>query len=170
MPRHTLPWDTYISDEELTTATVAVRSTSLGANGISVRLLKACWYPIREPVRACLAGTTHWHPFGIWIYQGRSAQWSTLLRKCTGRRLPSMSRGRTWGRPKAESALSFKEMVLRKIQEANDYGEKLIFCKEAMRSGDRLCQGMQRVEELVQQAAHSFHLAMRAVERAGVRA
>ncbi|KAK8118300.1 uncharacterized protein PG998_002926 [Apiospora kogelbergensis] len=68
---------------------------------------------------------------------------------------------------KAEPALSLKEMVSYKKEEANDYKEELIFCKDSMRSGEYLFEGMQRVEELVQRAVHSFHLAMRGMERAG---
>jgi len=46
IPRRALPWDTYISREELTAATIAVKSTSPGVDGISVRLLKACWHAV----------------------------------------------------------------------------------------------------------------------------
>ena len=67
VPRHSLPWDAHISEEELTAATVTVRSTSPGADGISVRLLKACWHIIQEPVRAlfqaCLRTGHHPRPF-----------------------------------------------------------------------------------------------------------
>ena len=67
VPRRTLPWSTYISRDELTAATIAVKNTSPGADGISVRLLKACWQAIQEPVRAlfqaCLRIGHHPRPF-----------------------------------------------------------------------------------------------------------
>ncbi len=53
-----IPWDTHISQEELAAATISTKSTSPGIDGITVRLLKACWPTIKEPVRrlfqACL--------------------------------------------------------------------------------------------------------------------
>ena len=52
VPRRILPWSTHISKEELTAATIAVKSTSPGTDGISVRLLKACWEAIQEPVQS----------------------------------------------------------------------------------------------------------------------
>lgn len=67
IPRRALPWDTYISREELTAANIAVKSTSPGTDGILVRLLKACWQFIQEPVRslfqACLRTGHHPRPF-----------------------------------------------------------------------------------------------------------
>ncbi|RYO76934.1 hypothetical protein DL762_009596 [Monosporascus cannonballus] len=57
---------------------------------------------------------------------------------------------------KLESALSLKEMVAVKKQEAGAYQNELIFCKEAIQLGDRLLQGIQRVEELLQRAINNF--------------
>jgi ribonuclease HI len=49
--RRRLPWQTEISDEELLAATTQVKSTSPGTDGISVRLLQACWPHIKDRVR-----------------------------------------------------------------------------------------------------------------------
>ena len=70
---------------------------------------------------------------------------------------------------KTEPASSLKEMVSCKKQEANGYREELIFCKDTIRSGAHLFEEMQRVEERIQRAVHSFHLTIRGVERAGRR-
>ncbi|KAK6843396.1 hypothetical protein PG987_004256 [Apiospora arundinis] len=67
---------------------------------------------------------------------------------------------------KTEPASSLKEMVSCKKQEANGYREELIFCKDTIRSGAHLFEEMQRVEERIQRAVHSFHLTIRGVERA----
>lgn len=47
-----LPWDTKVSTEEAERYAIGVASTSPGADGITVRLLKACWADIRNLVRA----------------------------------------------------------------------------------------------------------------------
>jgi ribonuclease HI len=64
VPRAQLPWQDHISLEEVTAATINVKSTSPGTDGITVRLLKASWEHIREHIRrlfeACLR--TGYHP------------------------------------------------------------------------------------------------------------
>ncbi|KAK8118341.1 uncharacterized protein PG998_002967 [Apiospora kogelbergensis] len=57
---------------------------------------------------------------------------------------------------KAEPASSLKDMISCKI-----------FYDDSMQPGEHLFEGMQRVEELVQRAVRSFHLAMRGLGRAG---
>ena len=47
-----LPWDTKVSTEEAERYAIGVASTSPGADGITVRLLKTCWADIRNLVRA----------------------------------------------------------------------------------------------------------------------
>jgi ribonuclease HI len=47
-----LPWDTEVSMEEAERYAIGVASTSPGADGITVRLLKACWADVKNLVRA----------------------------------------------------------------------------------------------------------------------
>ncbi|KAI1676083.1 reverse transcriptase [Pyrenophora tritici-repentis] len=47
-----LPWDTKVTTEEAEHYAIGVASTSPGADGITVRLLKACWADIRNLARA----------------------------------------------------------------------------------------------------------------------
>ena len=53
-----IPWHPYITHEELAAATISTTSKSPRIDGIAVRLLRACWSEIKEPVRrlfeACL--------------------------------------------------------------------------------------------------------------------
>jgi hypothetical protein len=51
VPQRQLPWQCHVSHEEIAAATIQVKSTSPGTDGISVRLLKACWSVIRDPVQ-----------------------------------------------------------------------------------------------------------------------
>jgi hypothetical protein len=47
-----LPWDTEVSMEEAERYAIGVASTLLGADGITVRLLKACWADVKNLARA----------------------------------------------------------------------------------------------------------------------
>ena len=47
-----LPWDTEVSMEEAERYAIGVASTSPGADGITVRLLKTCWADVKNLVRA----------------------------------------------------------------------------------------------------------------------
>lgn len=47
-----LPWDTNLSLEETEHHTIGVTSTSPGLDGITIRLLKACWEIVRHYIRA----------------------------------------------------------------------------------------------------------------------
>lgn len=51
IPRRFIPWQAHVSDAEVRDATITVKSTSQGTDGISVRLLKACWSAIKDHVR-----------------------------------------------------------------------------------------------------------------------
>lgn len=50
-PCQQLPWQDELTPAETAAHTIHVTSTSPGDDGITVRLLRACWEPIREPVR-----------------------------------------------------------------------------------------------------------------------
>jgi hypothetical protein len=67
VPKNCLPWQAYLSEEELKAATISVKSTSPGTDGVSVRLLKACWPGIKEHIRqlfqACMEVGHHPRPF-----------------------------------------------------------------------------------------------------------
>ncbi|KAJ2900039.1 RNA-directed DNA polymerase from transposon X-element [Zalerion maritima] len=66
-PKNHLPWQSHLSEQELKAATIAVKSNSPGVDGVSVRLLKACWPGIKEHVRrlfqACMEIGYHLRPF-----------------------------------------------------------------------------------------------------------
>ena len=53
-----IPWDTEISLEDVTNATISVNDTAPGADKITVRLLKSCWYHlgplVKDLYQACL--------------------------------------------------------------------------------------------------------------------
>lgn len=51
-PKNYLPWRHHLSHEELELATIAPKNSAPGADGIPVRLLRACWEPIRELTRS----------------------------------------------------------------------------------------------------------------------
>ncbi|KAM5342922.1 hypothetical protein ACJ41O_013888 [Fusarium nematophilum] len=66
-PSNYLPWQEHISYEEIEDATISTKSTAPGVDGISIRLLKACWNSIKEHVlclfQACLLQGHHPRPF-----------------------------------------------------------------------------------------------------------
>ena len=43
-----LPWQAHLSEEEVKAATILVKSTSPGTDGVTVRLLEACWPGIKD--------------------------------------------------------------------------------------------------------------------------
>lgn len=45
-----LPWDARVSKEEMQRYTIGVSSTSTGVDRITVRLLRACWEHVSEPI------------------------------------------------------------------------------------------------------------------------
>lgn len=55
VPKAAIPWDTKVSAREARAATLT-RSTTPGADGITVRLLQAAWNALEEPVRALFEG------------------------------------------------------------------------------------------------------------------
>ncbi|KAI1489420.1 hypothetical protein F5X96DRAFT_13157 [Biscogniauxia mediterranea] len=57
---------------------------------------------------------------------------------------------------KMQPALSLKEMVSFKKQEAGGFQKELAFCRETMQAGERLLEGIRHVEELLQRAVHGF--------------
>ncbi|RYC55822.1 hypothetical protein CHU98_g10381 [Xylaria longipes] len=58
VPRNYLPWDPYVSMEELEAATIKPKNTAPGIDACSVKLIKLCWESIKEYTRklfqACL--------------------------------------------------------------------------------------------------------------------
>lgn len=48
--RHRLPWNPFVTPEEVECNAISVTSTSPGTDHITVRLLKACWEHIRDPL------------------------------------------------------------------------------------------------------------------------
>lgn len=58
VPRDYLPWDPYVSMEELEASTIKPKNTAPGIDACSVKLIKLCWESIKEYVRklfeACL--------------------------------------------------------------------------------------------------------------------
>jgi hypothetical protein len=66
-PSREIPWPEHLALEELAAHTIRVTSTAPGTDGITVRLLRACWDTIKKPVRqlfeACLNLGYHPKPF-----------------------------------------------------------------------------------------------------------
>jgi hypothetical protein len=62
-----LPWEQSVSIEEVESCTIGVSSTSLGTDKVTVRLLRACWKSISEPLHGlfsrCLELNHFPHPW-----------------------------------------------------------------------------------------------------------
>ncbi|KAI1858285.1 uncharacterized protein JN550_012816 [Neoarthrinium moseri] len=68
-PRTSIRFDLEITSEEVEACTVGSRSTSPGVDGLTVRILKACWPVIGERVRnlfqTCISNGHHPAPFKV---------------------------------------------------------------------------------------------------------
>jgi hypothetical protein len=89
-----LPWDPSVSLEEVEKNTIGVTSTSPGTDRITVRLLKACWAYLREPLHGlynrCLPSPFS-HALGGWRKWPYYRKWARKISPLSalGAQLPS---------------------------------------------------------------------------------